>query len=312
MPTQITINVTNLTSSLQNFYFFQQPAIYAGGPQVYTNSLYSAPLLPNSSSGSSLSFSLQLQYYAGVQQQVSPPQVGSPSGQIAAIQAIGLTPAAGGTPTNNLTNMIITPSLGLTAPTTGVGVQPGAFRIVTPQFNPSLTPYNAGSAVKSLAGQVTLSNFVAAPPNANLDCQPILKFYVATGTYTPGTVMDFTASSAQAALCDATQGFTTFNVTYNADGSWSVIPLAAVQSESGGYRLLGAAEAQNVQIYNEAGRAVICTGYAANAAWPLAVANLGNPGALAVNSEYQVSVNGGGRVGCSCTALNGANATFAQ
>ncbi|UPT96113.1 hypothetical protein J4G48_0044950 [Bradyrhizobium barranii subsp. apii] len=93
MATTITINVQNNSPSLQNFFFFQQPAIYTGGPEVYTNSLYSQALLPYATSGAILTFSLILQDYAGVQQQVTPPTVGKPSGQLSATQAINVTPA---------------------------------------------------------------------------------------------------------------------------------------------------------------------------------------------------------------------------
>jgi hypothetical protein len=39
----LTINVKNYESQTQNFHFFQQPAIYTGGGQVYSNSL--APIV---------------------------------------------------------------------------------------------------------------------------------------------------------------------------------------------------------------------------------------------------------------------------
>ncbi|MDI5930157.1 hypothetical protein ELI49_36545 [Rhizobium ruizarguesonis] len=39
MPQLLTINVKNYESQTQNFHFFQQPAIYTGGGQVYSNSL---------------------------------------------------------------------------------------------------------------------------------------------------------------------------------------------------------------------------------------------------------------------------------
>ena len=59
-------------------------------------------------------------------------------------------------------------------------------------------------------------------PNQNTDVQPIVKFYINTGSYTPGTVVNFTQSSANAALCDATDGTLNFKVTYEADGTWTV------------------------------------------------------------------------------------------
>jgi hypothetical protein len=239
MATMITINVTNNSASLQNFFFFQGQAQYAAGGQVYSNSLYTAPLLPYASSGAVLSFTMILQNYAGVQQQIAPPQVGQPSGQLSASQAINVT---GGAPTPNTTTMMVSPSLGLSVPVFTSGLAQGCFRIVTPGYNPVLAAYNAGAAVQTLQGGVLLSNFVTAQPNINLDCQPTLKFYVQTGTYTPGTVMNFTSSSVNAALCDATPGYTAFNVTYNPDGTWTVRNFAMVQDAEGRPTLVAAAD----------------------------------------------------------------------
>src|SRR6201991_4929682 len=300
MATLITINVTNNSTTIQNFFFFQQPAVYSGGAEVYTNSLYTQALLPYATSGAVLSFSMLLQYNAGVQQQISPPQIGQPSGQLAAIQAINLTPAAGGQPTNNTTSMTVSPSLGLSVPVSTTGPQPGSFRIITPIFNPVLANYNAGSAVRALSGTITLSNFVTAPPNSNLDCQPVITFYVQTGTYTPGTVMNFTASSINAAICDATPGYTTFNVTYNVDGTWTVQNMALVRSVDGRQSLVSgantgliAAVPANAEVWNEAGTAVVSTGNAANGNLPMVITNLSNPGGIAVYNEYQVGLAGG-------------------
>ena len=310
MATTITINVRNNSSLLQNFFFFQQPAVYVGGQEVYTNSLYAQPVLPYASSGAVLTFSVVLQYYAGVQQQVAPPQVGQPSGQLAASQPIGLTPATGGAPTNNTTAMTVTPSLGLSIPVSTTGPQAGSFRIVSPVYNPVLAAYNAGSAVNTLTGGIILSNFVTAQPNSNIDCQPIIKFYVQTGTYTAGTVMNFTSSSVTAAVCDATPGYSSFNVLYNADGTWTVTPFALVRAAGGAYALIEGANANNAEIKNEAGTAVISTGYAADFNAPVLVQNLSHPGLINPFSEYQVGPTGGPFVGRMCTHKIGANATF--
>lgn len=318
MATKITINVTNNSASTQNFFFFQQPAVYSGGPKVYTNSLYSQTLLPYATSGSVLSFTMILQYYAGVQQQVDPPQIGQPSGQLGAIQPIELTPASGGTPTNNTTNMTVDPSLGLTVPTSTDGPQAGSFRIITPVYDPVLMNYSAGSAVQSLTGAITLSNFVTAQPNTNLDCQPIIKFYVQTGTYTAGTVMNFTSSSVGAALCDATPGFTTFNVSYNNNGTWTVKNMAVSQLANGSRGLLEKssfttelnAAAQAAEVLNEAGTAVVSTGQAANFLRPITVTNLTTPGAIVRNRDYQVGPVGGRYQGLTCTDITGNTAVF--
>jgi hypothetical protein len=314
MSTLIQINVTNNSPYLQNFFFFQQPAIYAGGPQVYSNSLLTTPLQPFTSSGSVYTFLLNLQYYAGVQQQFAPPQIGKPSGYSSAIQAIGLTPAPGGIPTSNCTTMTVSPGLALSVPVTDSAVQPGAFRIVSPSYNPALQQYNGGSALQLGNGAVVLSNFVTVMPANNLDCQPILKFYVQTGSYTPGTVMNFTQSSTNAALCDATSGFTTFNVVYNADGTWTVTPSTSRLQLSTGRGALAAVEAVqlNADIMNEAGTAVICRGHAASFNAPVVIDSLTNPDRLHLWSEYQVGPSNGPFKGRMCTALNdeGNSATF--
>jgi len=222
MPTPITIHVRNNSKFAQNFFVFQKPASYIGGQQVYCNSLYMRALPPHVGSGIILTFSVAPQVYAGVQRQTSPPIVGAPSGQSAVFQAIDLTPASG-PPTNNATTMTSSPSLSLSQPVFQPGVQTGAFRITTSMFNPANENYNVGSAVQTLAGDITLSSFVTAQPSSNQDCQPVSIFYVQTGSYSSGMVMNFSSAAPTAATCDATSGYSTFDVHYNANGTWTVI-----------------------------------------------------------------------------------------
>lgn len=206
--------------------------------------------------------------------------------------------------------MTVSPSLGLSVPVSTSGPQTGSFRIITPVFNPVLNNYNAGSAVQTLTGGITLSNFVTAQPNSNLDCQPIIIFYVQTGTYTAGTVMNFTSSSATAAVCNATPGYSTFNVQYNADGTWSVTPYALVRMAGGVSALVEGSTAANAEVKNEAGTAVISTGYAADFNAPVTVQNLSNPGAITQYHEYQVGPTGGPYAELMCTNIGGNTATF--
>lgn len=323
MSTLIKINVTNNSNSLQNLFFFQQPASYTGGPNVYSNSIQSTSLEPYATSGSVYTFLINLQFYAGVQERYTPPVIGEQSGYTSAIQAIDLAPAAGGTPTNNKTIMVIKP-LGLSTPINDPAVQPGAFRIVSPIFDPNLSALNAGSAVKLANGSVVLSNFVTAAPNTNLDCQPVLKFYVQTGNYTAGTVMNFTASSATAALCDATAGYTTFNVSYQNDGSWKVTPsvskfalkaddfgnINVISNESGNSKAIS--NQLNVEIRNEAGSAVISQGTVDNLLSPLTINNLSHPNEIKVYGTYQIGPINGPYIGADCIAKDGNSAVFAR
>ncbi|WP_421697292.1 hypothetical protein [Ancylobacter sp.] len=217
MSTLLTINVTNRISATQNFYFFQQPSIYTGGSRVYSNSLYCQSLGNYDSTGSVLTFQVNIQSYACIQQTANEPQIGQPSGFASAVRAIDLAPVSG--TANDSTTASVNP-LGLSPPTVGQYVQPGAFRIITPTYQPPYM-YNIGSAVQA-NGSVMLSNFVVASPANTTDCQPILRYYVQTGSYIPGSVINFTQSSVSAALCDFTGGYSTINVTLNQDGTWTV------------------------------------------------------------------------------------------
>lgn len=218
MSTLLTINVVNDQAVNNTFFFFQQPAIYVGNSTVYSNSLFSELLAP-SNLGATLTFQSNIQYYAGVQQTNNAvPIPGQQNGFASAIQPINLT--AKGSTDPNATIMTPTP-LSLSQATYKDGVEPGAFRILTGTYQPPAQQFYAGSAV-SANGSIVLSNYVLAEPQQNIDCQPILKFYVATGNYTAGANMNFTQSSLNAALCDFTGGYTTANVSYNTDGSWTI------------------------------------------------------------------------------------------
>lgn len=213
----LTINVTNNQASTQSFFFFQQPSIYTGGAMVYSNSVFRGDLPAYGQTGARLALQVSQQYFAAIQQAVSPPQVGMTSGYATAAQPIALAPASG--TANDWTTASFNP-LSLSQPRAAAGVQPGAFRITTPAYQPT-TQYNAGLAIQANGG-VVLSNFVTAWPNSNQDCQPVLKFYVQTGAYGAGTVLNFTSSSIDAALCDFTGGQTVANVTLQANGTWTV------------------------------------------------------------------------------------------
>lgn len=219
MSTLLTIHVRNMEPQTQNFFFFQEPSIYEGGGAVYTNSLYSQSLANYGDSGAVLTFMVNMQYYAGIQESNVAPAVGQSSGFASASRPIELESSSG--PSNDSTTATIS-SLGLSTPVPGDGVQDGAFRISTPVFD-SPPFYNVGSAV-DVNGGIILSNFVQANPNSHTDCQPILKYYVQTGQYTPGTVMNFTQSSIDAALADFTGGYTVMNVDLGANGTWTTTP----------------------------------------------------------------------------------------
>ena len=219
MSNAYTITLVNESLHTQNFYFFQKPAKYTGGAAVYSNSIYQNQLR-GTGSGSILTFEMKLDFIAGVQDQAKSLKVGQASGFISAARNVSLTPMTGKSD-NNAVEMLINP-LGLEKPISDGEVQPGAFRIITPSFSPANKKYNAGLSVRQPDGSIVLSNFVDAQPSKNIDVQPIIKFYVQTGGYEAGQVVNFTSSSVAAALCDATDGQQSFNVTYTVDGLWNV------------------------------------------------------------------------------------------
>lgn len=223
MSTQYTVIVENNSPSHQEFFFFQQPAVYSGGAKVYTNSVGHGSLpLYNPQRKSQLEFTLLQQYYAGVQRQSSPPVIGQVQTGLVSQVDIDIAPQSGQASPDGTTVVIGDDSLYLDIPVVTPGVQPGAFRITTPSYAPSQHQFNVGLSTTNNDDEVLLSNFIAGEPSKNADVQPIVKFYVNTGSYKPGTVVNFSTSSATAALCDATAGKMLFHVTYNADGTWTV------------------------------------------------------------------------------------------
>lgn len=221
MPNTYRITVTNESPNPQQMFFFQQPAKYVGGPKVYSNSIACKALPAKPSVGKAqIHFAMEYQFYAGVQSQPQPIQVGVAN--INAITEVPIDANTGEKTDLDKTDWSLTNgAIALSPPINEEGVLPGGFRIQSPNFNPANTQYNAGLAAIS-DGNIVLSNFVEAEPGKNIDVQPIVKFYVSTGSYTPGMVVNFDTSSVNAAVCDATQGKDQFFVTYKADGTWTV------------------------------------------------------------------------------------------
>lgn len=223
MSTQYTVIVENNSPNAQEFFFFQQPAVYSGGAKVYTNSVGHGSLPPyDPQRTSQVEFTLLQQYYAGVQRQSSPPVVGQVQTGLVSQVDIDIAPSSGPTPPDGTTVVIGDDSLYLDMPVVTPGVELGAFRITTPSYAPSQHQFNVGLSTTNNDGEVLLSNFISGEPSKNTDVQPIVKFYVNTGSYKAGTVVNFNTSSATAAVCDATAGQLLFHVTYNANGTWSV------------------------------------------------------------------------------------------
>ncbi|WP_110968671.1 hypothetical protein [Pseudomonas huaxiensis] len=221
MSTYYTINVTNNSGSGQGFFFFQSPISSTGGA-AQSHSLFQANLPAYATSGSVLTFCVLQQYYACAQTELPTAATNTPFNGITSSQPIELALPAGPSD-NNSTNLSVNP-LGLSPAYPQAGVMPGAFRIVTPFYDPEASgTINIGLAVKfPRDGSIAISSLLEAAPNLTVDCQPNLQFWVQTGEYPQGYLLNFPGVSQDAAVCDARTGKTTFNVTYNLDLTWTV------------------------------------------------------------------------------------------
>lgn len=213
MANYFTINITNKTSGAREFFLFQEPGEFGGGSRVFSNSLGFYRLANYDSSGALLTFQVNRQTYAAVQSASGGPQVGQASGYASAAQPIERAPGKAWTTAS------VSP-LGLSPAVAAHGVQPGAFRITTPAYQPH-TRVNLGSGVE-MNGEVVLSSFVEASPNNNADCRISDKFYIGTGGKARGAVIDFRESKERAAPCDFNGGRTTANIVLNPDETWTV------------------------------------------------------------------------------------------
>lgn len=215
-----TINITNMSSGFQSFYIFQAPFECATNSNIYSNSLFSAGLPPYENSGSTLQLQVSNQYYSAVQAQSSPLMIGSTSSGSISAQPVTLTNASDPS-FNNVTYLNVNP-LGLAPACSQGGVTPGAFRVVTQNYNAnSVGNINIGLATK-INGSLVLSSFLEGQPGQNLDCSPTPIFFVQTGNFQAGSLINLYSAYQGAAICEATTENSNFNVTYNIDGSFSV------------------------------------------------------------------------------------------
>jgi hypothetical protein len=215
------ITVFNNSPKPQTMVFFQEPALYSvsGEAQVHSNCLASRQMAAKPKVGSAqIRFMTDIGLYAGVRSLSSPFEAGLSDSYVIAEVPIEIASSSNRI-VKNMTRMSVDSGLALSPPVNSSGILEGTFRIVTPVFTPATTPYNVGLAALD-RHNIMLSNYIAAPPNQSIDVKPIAKFYVATGNYVAGRIIDF--NSVSAALCDASTGKDEFQVIYNPNGTWTV------------------------------------------------------------------------------------------
>lgn len=215
--TTITINIQNDNPATQNFLYFIPPVSSGSGAPAYCTSLGTAALGNYAQTGTILTFMLNFEYRAGVQQAYSLPAAGQQSGFYSASQRVSLS--AGDGTTACATTMVLNP-LSLTPAVAAAAVPKGMFRITTPSYDSSALTYNAGTALRTSSGGVVLPGFVVASPSMNIDLRPVRTFCVAVGSAATGIVI-VPSNFLNTATCDAAT-YTSFEVLYDAGGAFTV------------------------------------------------------------------------------------------
>ncbi|ACM30161.1 hypothetical protein MOV66_03180 [Agrobacterium sp. SHOUNA12C] len=231
------IIIKNDGSQDNYFSLVQVVSTFSGAAAVFSSCLDCQFLRRYSEAGTTLSIPLDQQIYAGAQE-IMPSKTGkiamdttllAPSlaalakSQTSSVQKVTLTPKNGGN-VNNYTNMLVDP-VGLTPAIFNAGVPSGAFCISVPPYTPPVPSYTVGNSIINEDGSVILSSFISAPPNVNVQIGVLQIYYITAAQYSVGSAMTYDTYSkviATAAKCDFTTGYTTCNVTYNADGTFKV------------------------------------------------------------------------------------------
>ncbi|AUR06423.1 hypothetical protein [Phaeobacter inhibens] len=231
MPHTLTIVIRNLSQSKMQFYAFQHPADYQSSGSVLQSSsasLATGAVLPYKSSGSTLQFQFERQpHVAAFSNQAKFAMLVKPQPFESAAQAsvvanwpIALTPGDQTKQVPNDTQLTVG-SLGLSMPVYASGIPEGNFGIQIPSYTPTGgLKLHCGNGIKVKTTQVVLSSYVTPAPVSHIFCAPKPKFYVKTGNHPVGSPISFSATGA--ALCDFTQGYSTCNVDYQPDGTFTV------------------------------------------------------------------------------------------
>jgi len=234
VPALYKIVVINNSSQSQPFSLFQAPSAYGTTAQVVSTSLDCQPLRPFSEAGTTLSFSVDSQVYAGAQETMpstfknstseshllSRSLAAASAPQTSAVQKVNPTKDVG-SGAANFTIMSVDP-VGLSPAIAKDGLPLGAFCISVPSYTPPVPLYKIGNAAVNQDGSVILSSFIQAPPNQLVLITVSQVFYVAAASFPTGSVIDYTTAMSSAAECDFSKGYTTYTVSYGSNGRFSV------------------------------------------------------------------------------------------
>ena len=175
----------------------------------------------------------------------------------------------------------------------------------------------SGSFNFGLAQQATVNNVSTLAP---LNAQPVL--YNEQASFTPietisiflssysnnGVVISQVASNAL--TVQLTSQSPIASVGFNDATNTFYLQTVAARVTGQVQAQAGQAALANTEILNEAGSAVLSTGYALNWLTPVTVSNLSNAAAILLHHDYQVGPTGGRYTGLTCTQVGGGVATF--
>ncbi len=202
-----TIQIVNASQYAQNFFLFSSPPTLSWSSQIYQNALaQSQDVGPQTT----VTYTIKNSVFASCVQTQN-----DQNPQVAISKSVAMDISSA---TNNCATFSPNP-FNLTV-STDASVQKGWFRITTSSYSPGNPSYiGIGYLVDGIS---SFAAGVEAEPSKNLDVEPIVKFYVATGDYTPGTLANFVEASKTAACFDFTgMGSVTMRSDYQPNGTWT-------------------------------------------------------------------------------------------
>ncbi len=229
--------VDNDTSNPIEVFIFTKLAIFNSSEGVYTSSLGSQ-IVQSKRQSHQAQFTIERSYFAAAQKLDALTAAGGLQYKSVALRPITIkTDSQPAQRTklsfdDDLCPILSTPK-DITAPDgSPANVVEGSFQIQTPLYPDGQGDYGIGLGLIS-NGQYLLSSYTMARPNQFVDVQPINIFYIAIGGVVKGQEANYYTASTTAALCDGTDGTTTFHVVHKNDGRWAVN--GKIQSSSPSY-----------------------------------------------------------------------------
>ena len=210
--TTYNIHISNNSGAFKNYFVFAKPPVVSNVlGEVYSNAWVTFPDTPSSGSGF-ISYTDEMYAYWGTVEKMVAPGVEVSSGQSLPVQL-----GPGGT---DYYFTARPPSYDLTK--TANDAPAGQFSITSaPDFNTG-APFVFGLAKTNNIGLVAPVATFAGQPNTTFNIAPVTNFWVSTGSYTAGTVIDVTAIGPSIEIDFTGRSETTAIVTQDLSNQFTV------------------------------------------------------------------------------------------